>query len=173
VGIVSAEYGVGHITRFNGLKGPYLVSHPRGQGFEPQAFPHGTLMMFRRKCLEEIGVFDEQYFAYGDEMDIGLRARKYGWEVGVVWGAKVDNPGCSVPSAAASYLQVRNAILLVKKWKGWHWALMRSLFFGANGFRLFFLKSKQPVIFSARAWFMAIKDAWFGYYGAPPAHLKK
>lgn len=142
VGIASAEFGVGYIACFNGWRGPYIADHSRGQGFEAHAFPNGTLMICRRKCLEEIGVFDNQYFAYGDEVDLAIRAWKHGWQVGIVWGARVENPGCSVPSTVASYLQVRNAILLVRRWKGWHWALLRSFLFSVNTFRLLFWKSK-------------------------------
>ncbi len=167
-GIVSAEVGFPHIARFTGWRGPYLPFHPRGNGFEPQDFPHGTLMMFRRECLEQIGAFDERYFAYGEEMDIGLRAWHRGWQVGVVWGAVVDNPERSVPSAAAAYLQLRNALLLVKVWKGRGWALVRSFVSFANTLRLLIWKSHRPSAFSFRARLTAIADCWLGRYGAPP-----
>lgn len=36
--------------------------------------------IYRRKILEKIGLFDEEHFAYLEDMDIGYRARIYGYE---------------------------------------------------------------------------------------------
>ena len=46
-------------------------------------YPHGTLMMCRRAMLEEVGLFDERYFAYCEEAELGLRAARAGWRL---WG---------------------------------------------------------------------------------------
>ena len=37
--------------------------------------------MYRKKMLDEIGGFDEDFFAYGDDAELGLRARIAGWRV--------------------------------------------------------------------------------------------
>ena len=49
-------------------------------------------MLVRRQCLDEIGLFDQRYFAYGDEHDLGARAVRHGWKVVLVWGSIVTNP---------------------------------------------------------------------------------
>lgn len=170
-GIVSAEQGFPHAARFSGWRGPWLPPHPRGAGFEAQDFPHGTLLMVRRACAEQIGLFDERYFAYGDEMEWGLRARRVGWDVGIVWGAMVRNPGRSVASPVASYLQVRNALVLVKEWKGPLWLAWRSGISLANTVRLQVLPSRRPAAFSGSARLRAIADAWIGRLGPPPASV--
>lgn len=168
-GIVSADTGFPHAARFSGWRGPWLPNHPRGHGFEPQDFPHGTLLMLRRACAEQVGLFDERFFAYGDEIELGLRARRRGWDVGVVWGAMVTNPERSVPSAVASYLQVRNALVLVREWKGVGWAAWRTLVSLGNTVRLGVLRSRRPAAFSTTARFRAIRDAWTNTLGPPPA----
>jgi GT2 family glycosyltransferase len=35
--------------------------------------------MYRKILFDEIGLFDEDFFAYGDDTDIGIRARMAGW----------------------------------------------------------------------------------------------
>lgn len=42
-------------------------------------FPSGCAGFYRREVFDDIGLFDENHFAYGDDTDIGLRARLAGW----------------------------------------------------------------------------------------------
>jgi GT2 family glycosyltransferase len=42
-------------------------------------FPDGCAALYRRAMLEDVGLFDEQFFAYGDDADLGLRACWRGW----------------------------------------------------------------------------------------------
>lgn len=42
--------------------------------------PHGCAAMYRRKMLEQIGLFDEHYFAYLEDLDLGLRGQLAGWK---------------------------------------------------------------------------------------------
>lgn len=41
--------------------------------------PSGCAALYRRQMLEEIGLFDKHFFAYGEDLDIGLRGRLLGW----------------------------------------------------------------------------------------------
>lgn len=52
-------------------------------------FPDGCAALYRRILLEDIGLFDEQFFSYGDDADLGLRARWRGWQCAYAPGAKV------------------------------------------------------------------------------------
>ena len=40
----------------------------------------GGAAIYRRSVFEEIGYFDEEHFAYLEDLDIGYRARIYGYE---------------------------------------------------------------------------------------------
>ena len=40
-------------------------------------------MFFRRDVFEKISGFDERFFLYAEEIDIGLRLRKAGFEIGM------------------------------------------------------------------------------------------
>jgi N-acetylglucosaminyl-diphospho-decaprenol L-rhamnosyltransferase len=44
----------------------------------------GSAILIRRKALEEIGMFDEKYFMYFEEVDICRRAWHYNWRVAYV-----------------------------------------------------------------------------------------
>lgn len=41
--------------------------------------PSGCAALYRRKMLDECGLFDEKFFAYADDIDIGLRGRLMGY----------------------------------------------------------------------------------------------
>lgn len=46
---------------------------------EETLWPDGCAAMYRRAMLEQIGGFDEDFYAYGDDAELGLRARIAGW----------------------------------------------------------------------------------------------
>lgn len=52
-------------------------------------FPSGSAALYRRKMLEEVGTFDEDFFLYCEDTDLGLRARWRGWACKYVPGAVV------------------------------------------------------------------------------------
>ncbi len=73
---------VGHLIYLDGL------NHGRGSGeadcgqFERREevlLPDAAGALYRRDMLDVIGLFDEQFFAYGDDCDLGLRGRLAGW----------------------------------------------------------------------------------------------
>lgn len=46
---------------------------------EDVAWPDGCAALYRRSMLDRIGGFDEDFFAYADDAELGLRARIAGW----------------------------------------------------------------------------------------------
>lgn len=46
---------------------------------EEVLWPDGCAAMYRKEMLDQIGGFDEDLFAYGDDAELGLRARIAGW----------------------------------------------------------------------------------------------
>lgn len=54
----------------------------RGQfdGIEDVLFPSACAALYRRDMLKEIGYFDEDFFSYCEDADLGLRARLAGWK---------------------------------------------------------------------------------------------
>ena len=54
-------------------------------------FPSGSAALYRRKMLDQIGAFDEDFFLYCEDTDLGLRARWTGWSCRYVPGALVQH----------------------------------------------------------------------------------
>lgn len=53
--------------------------------------PSGSAALYRRAMLEEIGLFDESFFLYCEDTDLGLRAQWAGWGCRYVPGAAVEH----------------------------------------------------------------------------------
>jgi GT2 family glycosyltransferase len=171
-GLASAEYGEPGKPVVDRYFGGILVARTRDEGWEDAGHPHGTLLLARRACLDEVGVFDERYFAYCEEADLALRARAAGWEVGVVWGAIVRNPSLSVRSEVAEYLMLRNSLLLVREHFGRYPAFIRCCFALVNTTRLALRPSARGPFFSWPARRRAFVDFLHRRLGPPPPELE-
>ena len=51
----------------------------------------GCACMFRAEALEEIGLFDEDFFAYCEDTDLSLRLRKAGWRIAVAPAGRITH----------------------------------------------------------------------------------
>ena len=52
----------------------------RLQDVEESLFPSACAALYKRKMLEETGFFDDDFFAFAEDSDLGLRGRLAGWE---------------------------------------------------------------------------------------------
>jgi len=85
---------------------------------EEVLWPDGCAGMYRRQMLDEIGGFDEDFFAYGDDAELGLRARIAGWRCLYVPAAVVrHHRGSTLGRQSAKRLALieRNRVLLAAK----------------------------------------------------------
>jgi len=74
---------VGHLIYRDGLnrgRGRLEADHGQYENLEEVLFPSGCAALYRRQMLEEVGLFDEDFFAYGDDTDLGLKGRLAGWK---------------------------------------------------------------------------------------------
>ncbi len=51
----------------------------------------GATMMLRREVIQQVGLFDEQFFMYCEEVDWAIRIRRAGWEIRCVPQAHVTH----------------------------------------------------------------------------------
>ena len=58
---------------------------------EDVLLPSACAALYRRGMLEDIGLFDEDFFLYCEDTDLGLRARWAGWRCRYVAGAGVKH----------------------------------------------------------------------------------
>ncbi len=141
--------------------------------WESVDYPHGTLMMLRRACLDEVGVFDERYFSYCEEADLALRARGAGWKVGLIRGARVRNIHIGSGMAIVDYLQTRNTLLLVQEMSGWYHAFIRAWFTIVQTWRGVRHPETRALIFDARARVLGLRDFVLRRFGPPPAAVMR
>jgi GT2 family glycosyltransferase len=67
----------------------------------------GGAAMYRRSMLDEIGLFDEDYFAYLEDVDLGLRAQSAGYKCWYVPTAVIYHLGCGTTGSGYHPLVVR------------------------------------------------------------------
>ena len=167
IGLACADVGDGVTPYVNPYLGGVALPARVDEGWEPADFVHGTLFMGRRVCLEEIGLFDERFFAYGEEVEIGIRARNARWRVGLVRGACVINPTMRIGSQAVDYLMQRNTLLIVREASGRTHAMTR-LAIAVVGLVRGFLPSSSPFLFAPYARMRGFVDYLRGSFGPPP-----
>ena len=167
-GLACADYGDGATPIVDPYFGGILAPATVEEGWEPAGHPHGTLMLASLRLLDEVGLFDERYFAYCEEADLALRAAAAGWETGLVRGAMVVNPDTGTRVAAIDYLQLRNTLLLVREHFGRYKATIRWLLAVLQLVRGLVQPSKRGPYYVAGARVRALLDFPRGRYGPPP-----
>ena len=125
------------------------LPYPRGRGElelsrydqEKEIFgASGGASLYRVSMLEEIGLFDEDFFAYYEDVDISFRAQLAGWKVTYEPKAVVYHEIGATSGKIkgfATYQTMKNQPLLLVKnvpqkyfWKVfWRFALAHTLFF--------------------------------------------
>jgi len=89
---------------------------------EEALWPDGCAALYRRAMLDDIGGFDEDFFAYADDAELGLRGRMAGWTCVYTPHAVVrHHRGSTLGLGSARRLTLieRNRILLVAKLFPW------------------------------------------------------
>jgi N-acetylglucosaminyl-diphospho-decaprenol L-rhamnosyltransferase len=127
------------------MLGPFWKRNPwtaayRQERFEPTERPVGWLsgscLLVRRSAFSQIGGFDERYFMYMEDVDLGDRLGKAGWLSVYVPSAEVlHHKGHSTGHDPASHLAAHHKstyLFLADRHSGWRlaplrWALRGSL----------------------------------------------
>lgn len=111
----------GHLIYWDGQnRGRGTMERDTGQyeNVEEILWPDACAALYHRKLFEETGGFDETFFAFGDDADLGMRARLLGWQARYVPTAVVYHRH-SATAGAYSPLKVmlveRNRLLLAIK----------------------------------------------------------
>ncbi|MCK9418525.1 MAG: glycosyltransferase family 2 protein [Nitrospirae bacterium] len=146
-------------------------------------FPSGCAGLYRREMLDEVGLFDEEFFAYADDVDLGLRARLAGWQCIYVPSAKVYHKYSASSSAHSpfkAFLVERNRIWVLLKYYPMEMILISPL--GTLTRLLFHLYgalagkgasgrfTEQRSIFDAMA---VLLKAWYSALSALPGIIRQ
>jgi GT2 family glycosyltransferase len=113
---------VGLLLYRDGLaRGRGRLERDTGQ-FDQEAealFPSGCAAVYRKVVLDEVGLFDEAFFSYADDVDLGLRVRLAGWGCRYVPTAIVYHKYSASSSAYSpmkAFLVERNRIWVLLKY---------------------------------------------------------
>jgi GT2 family glycosyltransferase len=124
----------GHLLYWDGLnRGRGRGEADRGQydGSPEALFPSGAAALYARGMLEDIGLFDETLFLYGDDAELGLRGRLAGYGCAfapraVAWHRGSHSAGGF--STLKAFHVERSRVLLVLKLFPWPLVLSSPAF---------------------------------------------
>ena len=125
---------VGHLLYPDGIaRGRGRLEEDAGQydREEEVFFPSGCAAAFRKDLLDIIGGFDESFFAYGDDTDLGLRARLFGSRCLLVPRAVAYHKYSSTTgtySGFKAYQVERNRVWVMVKYFPLRWILVSPLY---------------------------------------------
>jgi GT2 family glycosyltransferase len=92
---------------------------------------HGCACALRKAMLDRIGGFDEDFFCYLEDLDLGMRAQLAGWKCWYVPTARVEHRKSSTAgnySVFKAYHVERNRIYCLWKWMPRFLVLLSPLF---------------------------------------------
>jgi GT2 family glycosyltransferase len=116
-------------------RGTGALDEGQFDGLEECLWPDGCAAMYRKRMLDQIGGFDEDFFAYADDAELGLRARIAGWRCLYVPGAVVrHHRGATLGLASARRLELieRNRVLLAAKLFPWSLLWLNPFYYAAR-----------------------------------------
>ena len=177
---------VGHLIYPDGL------SRGRGRGemdegqydeLEEVAFPSGCAALYKKEMLEQIGLFDKDFFIYVEDSDLGIRGRLAGWRCLYVPDAVVYHKYSATMggySPKKAIMIERNRIWFVVKnlpvtmvMSSFYYAFIRYVFqtydasFGSGAARQFISEGSRWTVVS-----VLFKAYWSAMMGIPEM-LKK
>lgn len=126
----------GHLLYWDGTnRGRGRLQLDRGQfdGTQTAFFPSGAAALYRASMIREIGGFDEEFFLYGDDAELGIRARLAGWDCAFVASAKAYHrySASTAPYHSVKFFYVeRNRLWIVWKYFPFELVLLNPFFSG-------------------------------------------
>jgi len=81
-------------------------------------FPSGCAAMYRKDLFDQVGIFDERFFMYNEDTDIGVRAQKVGWKclyVPTAVAMHLYSQSSSAYSPKKLFYVERNRLMLIVK----------------------------------------------------------
>jgi GT2 family glycosyltransferase len=113
-------------------RGTGEIDNGQYERVEECLWPDGCAAMYRKEMLDAIGGFDEDFFMFADDAELGLRARIAGWRCLYMPGAVVRHRrGASLDAASPRriFLIERNRVQLAAKLFPWSLLLLNPYYF--------------------------------------------
>lgn len=90
----------------------YMCAHPWDQA-EQIEIVSGAFCLLRRKALEDVGLLDEDFFMYGEDIDLSYRILKAGWENWYLPCKMLHYKGESTEKSSFRYVHVFYEAMLI------------------------------------------------------------
>ena len=95
-------------------------------------FATGCSVLIRREVLEKTGLLDERYFLYLEDVDLSVKAKQAGYQIGFcpqsrVWHKNAGSSG-GAGSPLHQYYQTRNRLLFALRYGSWRIRITATLF---------------------------------------------
>ena len=89
----------------------------------------GAFFLMRRQALKEVGIFDEDFFLYVEEVELSARFAKKGWEIWYLPEWKIVHFGQATSgSEKAMIFELKNLVLMYKKHEPkWKIPILRAI----------------------------------------------
>lgn len=119
-------------------------------------FATGCFVMFKAKALQEVGLYDEKYFAYLEDVEHSQRLKKAGWRVlysasGFLWHKVAQSSG--IGSEMNDYFLTRNRMIF-----GLKYAPFRA--------KIALIRESLRLLSTGRKWQkIGIRDFYIGKFG--------
>jgi len=166
----------GHLIYWDGQnRGRGTMETDVGQYDKPEEilWPDACAALYHPTVFEETGGFDEMFFAFGDDADLGMRARLLGWSAWYVPSAVVHHrhsASFGVYSPLKVMLIERNRILLAVKNFPWplllqnpFWTLRRLCW---NAYAVFQRRGSAARFLETNGWRQTMRNLLWSYSSA-------
>lgn len=132
----------------------------------------GACIMVKKSVIDQIGLFDEEYFMYSEEVDLCERIRKKGWALHWLPGPEVTHFGgmSTRQDSERMFLELyRNKIKFFRKHRGEvQTEIYRSIIWVSSLVRVFFTSSLSLIPSSRRKEWKSIKHNYMKLLGELP-----
>jgi GT2 family glycosyltransferase len=167
---------VGHLIYWDGQnRGRGTMEADIGQYDKPEEilWPDACAALYHRTLFEETGGFDETFFAFGDDADLGMRARLLGWKAWYVPTAVVHHrhsASFGVYSPLKVMLIERNRFLLAVKNFPWPLLLqnpfwtMKRLYW--NAYSVVTRQGSASRFLETHGWWQTVRNLIWSYLSA-------
>lgn len=96
-----------------------IDANPNDAKIKPTNFVTGCALLIKTETILKIGLMDESFFMYYEDIDWSLRAKEAGYKTVIATGAhiwhKVSRSAIKMGEPKRHYYHIRNAMLLAKK----------------------------------------------------------
>ena len=91
-----------------------VSKYERQMPIERLDFISGACCLFSAEAIRSIGLFDEGFFMYWEDADLGFRLRKGGWKLAVADKSHIWHKGCASLGRRSPILDTWNSISAVR-----------------------------------------------------------